>query len=85
MRIDGVTVGLGDAIVRRVADEVAALLVVTDRGESLMTVAEAAEYLRCKKKRIYDLCSQGRLPFEKEGSRTLIRRRSIDAYLRETD
>lgn len=83
MIVEGVTLDLGEDFAKRVAEEVAALLVVTDRGEALMTVAEAAEYLRCKPKRIYDLCSQGRLPFEKDGSRTLIRRRSIDAYLRE--
>lgn len=84
MKIEGATLDLGDGFVLQVANEVAALLVVTDRGEALMTVTDAAEYLRCKPKRIYDLCSQGRLPFEKDGSRTLIRRRSIDAYLRET-
>lgn len=83
MIVDGITLNLGDDFAKQVAEEVAALLVVTDRGEALMTVVEAAEYLRCRPKRIYDLCSQGRLPFEKDGSRTLIRRRSIDSYLRE--
>ena len=83
MVVKGLTLNLGDDFAKQIADEVAAILIVTDRGEALLTVAEAAEYLRCKRKRIYDLCSQGRLPFEKDGSRTLIRRKSIDAYLRE--
>lgn len=83
MRVNDVSLELGEDFVERVANRVAEILIVTDRGETLMTVAEAAEYLRCKPKRIYDLCSQRRLPFEKDGSRTLIRRRSIDAYLRE--
>ena len=51
MRIDGVTVGLGDDFVRRVADEVAALLVVTARGGSPRAVAGGAECLRCKAER----------------------------------
>ena len=83
MVVRGLTLDLGSDFAKLVAEEVAAQLIVTDRGEALLSVAEAAEYLRCKPKRIYDLCSQGRLPFEKDGSRTLIRRRSIDAYLRE--
>jgi len=47
----------------------------------LLTVEEAAEYLRCKPKRIYDLTSQRRLAFVKDGSRTLIRRDALDQYL----
>ncbi len=46
-----------------------------------MTIAEAAAYLRCKRHRVDDLLSQGRLERVKDGSRTLIRRRDIDVYL----
>lgn len=46
-----------------------------------LTVDEAAGYLRCKPKRVYDLCSQRRLPFVKDGSRTLLRRTDLDTYL----
>ena len=46
-----------------------------------LTVAEAAEHLRCRPKRVYDLTSQRRLPFVKDGSRTLLRRSDLDAYL----
>ena len=45
------------------------------------TVAEAAEYLRCKPQRIYDLRSSGRLPRHGDGSRVLIRRADLDAHL----
>jgi excisionase family DNA binding protein len=48
-----------------------------------MTVAEAAEYLRCAKQRIYDLTSAQRLPFYKFGSRVLLSRDEIDAWLAE--
>ena len=40
----------------------------------LMTVPEAAEYLRCQRQRIDDLLSQKRLTRVKDGGRTLIRR-----------
>jgi excisionase family DNA binding protein len=46
-----------------------------------LTVEQAAGYLACKPKRIYDLCSQRRVPFAKDGSRTLLRRTDLDAYL----
>ena len=46
-----------------------------------LTVERAAGYLACKPKRIYDLCSQRRVPFAKDGSRTLLRRTDLDAYL----
>ena len=46
-----------------------------------LTVEQAAGYLACKPKRIYDLRSQRRVPFAKDGSRTLLRRTDLDAYL----
>jgi excisionase family DNA binding protein len=46
-----------------------------------LTVAEAAQYLRCSRQRVYDLLSQRRLPRVKEGSRTLISREEIARYL----
>jgi excisionase family DNA binding protein len=46
-----------------------------------LTVGEAADYLRCAPKRIYDLLSQGRLPRHKDGSRVLLHRAELDAYL----
>lgn len=46
-----------------------------------LTVDEAAALLRCRRGRIYDLVSSRRLPRLKDGSRVLIRRADIDAYL----
>lgn len=46
-----------------------------------LTVAEAAEYVRAKPQRIYDLLSQGRLSRVKDGSRTLVSRVELDAHL----
>ena len=47
-----------------------------------LTPAEAAEYLRCSRQRIYDLCSMGALSRFRDGSRVLVAREEIDSYLR---
>ncbi|MEK6273223.1 MAG: helix-turn-helix domain-containing protein [Actinomycetota bacterium] len=77
-------VELPPEFVELIAERVAELL--ADRHPSsepppYLTVDQAAEYLACKPKRVYDLCSQRRLPFRKDGSRTLLRRADLDAYL----
>ncbi len=69
-----------DEIARRVAE-----LVSTSQVSPLLTVSEAAEYLRCSPKRIYDLTGQRRIDFVKDGSRTLIRREALDTYLKNGD
>lgn len=48
-----------------------------------LTVQEAAAYLRCKPKRIYDLSESGRLRTAKDGRRSLFRRSWLDAALEE--
>jgi excisionase family DNA binding protein len=78
------SVSLSDEDVERVARRVAALV-----GESqpavdpLLTVEEAADYLRCEKQRVYDLASSRRLAAAKDGRRSLFRRSALDAYLGE--
>ena len=71
-----------DEIVEAIAVRVAERL-RTGQPSPLMTVSEAAEYLRCQPKRIYDLTSQHRIEFVKDGSRTLIRREALDRHLSE--
>lgn len=46
-----------------------------------MTVEEAADYLRCSRQRVYDLVSSRRLPKYRDGTRVLLKRSDIDAYL----
>jgi excisionase family DNA binding protein len=76
--------GIVDDAVERVALRVAELLAgqlaPADRSPWL-DVGEAAGYLRCKPKRIYDLVSQRRIPVHRDGSRVLFRRDELDAYL----
>jgi excisionase family DNA binding protein len=74
------------ALVPTIAEQVAALLLertgsVPQSGSPWMSVAEAAEYMRCKPKRLYDLAGQSRVPAHKDGSRLLFHRDELDAYL----
>jgi excisionase family DNA binding protein len=68
-----------DVIARRaatiVSDELSA------KPEPFIGVGEAAEHLACKPQRIYDLVSQRRLEFHRDGRRLLFRRSDLDAYL----
>jgi excisionase family DNA binding protein len=50
-------------------------------SEPYLSVAEAATYLRCSDRRIYDLHSERQLKFVKDGKRLLTRASWIDAYL----
>jgi excisionase family DNA binding protein len=68
-------------LVRRVVDE---RLVAAGRREpepEYLSVAEAAERIRAKPQRVYDLLSDGRLTRHKDGSRVLVLRRELDAYV----
>ncbi len=70
--------------VERIAER-AAELVAERNGhaqDSWLSVAEAAEHLRCTPSRIYSLVSARRVPFHKDGSRTLFRRSELDDWVR---
>lgn len=69
-----------EAIARRVAEMLASSPVAAPAGE-LLTVREAAEFLRCSRQRVDNLLSQGRLPRVKEGRRTLVARAELERYL----
>jgi excisionase family DNA binding protein len=47
-----------------------------------LTVEEAATYLACAPKRIYELKAQGRIAHFRDGKRLLFRREDLDAALR---
>lgn len=69
---------LAEALAERLADRLRAEL---PEPRAWLTVAEAAEYMRCAPQRIYDLRSQGKLRHAKDGSRLLFRREWLDDYL----
>ena len=67
-----------DAIATRVAE---LLQPAPGAPEPWIGVDEAAAHLACKPQRIYDLVSQRRLPFRRDGRRVLFRRSDLDGYL----
>ena len=76
-----------DALAARIVSGVAAEIAGMKRAESpvYFTNDEAADYLRCKPQRIYDLVSERKLPVLKEGSRSLFRREHLDALVKERE
>jgi excisionase family DNA binding protein len=77
-----------EAIAQRTAEIVLARLDGQCGRESaslFLTVPEAAAVLRSKRQRVDDLLSSGRLSRVKDGSRTLIRREQLLAYLDNND
>ena len=80
-----VVVSLPAEVVEMIARRAAELLAEQQRHERpaspLLTIPEAAELLRCKRHRIDDLLCQRRLTRYKDGSRTLVRRREVEAYI----
>lgn len=79
----GLTLQLAPEALEAIAHRAAELL--REREPALpdyMTVAEAANYMRCgSKQRLYDLVSQGRIEPCRDGSRLLFKRSTLDAYL----
>jgi hypothetical protein len=74
-----------DELVERVADRVVRRLeaLPTSQTGDLLSIAEAAELLRCKPQRLYDLRSAGRLPRTVEGGRAVVRRSDIERLVSE--
>jgi hypothetical protein len=74
-----------DELVERVADRVVRRLeaLPTSQPGDLLSIAEAAELLRCKPQRLYDLRSAGRLPRTVEGGRAVVRRFDIERLVSE--
>jgi excisionase family DNA binding protein len=72
-----------DAVAQRAADLVVERLRSTRTESPYLSVAEAADYLRAKPQRIYDLLSSRRLTRFKDGSRVLLLREELDSYVGE--
>jgi excisionase family DNA binding protein len=48
-----------------------------------MNIAEAADYLACPKKRLYNLVGKGEIPHRKQNGRLLFSRSELDRWLDE--
>jgi excisionase family DNA binding protein len=72
---------LVERVAVRVAELVADRLPAAPEGSPWLNVDEAADYLRCGRKRIYDLVSQSRVPVHRDATRLLFRREDLDEYV----
>lgn len=76
------TVRLTDEQLAEIAERAAALVSASAPVVSpWLNVAEAAERLRCRKDRIYDLIALGKLHPRRDGRRLLLHRDDLDAYI----
>jgi excisionase family DNA binding protein len=76
------TVRLTDEQLADIAERAAALISKGAPAASpWLNVAEAAEHLRCRKDRIYDLIALGKLHPRRDGRRVLLHRDDLDAYV----
>ncbi len=78
-----VTVRLTDEQLAQIAELAAALVppTVAPVVSPWLNVADAAEWLRCGKDRIYDLIALGKLHPRRDGRRVLLHRDDLDAYV----
>lgn len=89
--LDALVGSLATSIADRIAkeiqrrDRIRQQQVAATATSPFMTIEEAAAYLRCKPQRIYDLVWTGRISRHKDGSRVLIRRDELAAYVRCTN
>jgi excisionase family DNA binding protein len=76
------TVTLTDEQLAEIAERAAALISADSPTVSpWLNVAEAAERLRCRKDRISDLISLGKLHPRRDGHRVLLHRDDLDSYV----
>ena len=69
-----------EAVAERVVELLAARATAA-RGSPYLSVAEAAEFLRADRQRVYDLLSSGRLSRIKDGARVLVAHAELECYL----
>lgn len=70
-----------DHLATRVAKELSCRL--SPPPEPYMNADQAAEYLACSKRRIYDLAERGALVSYRDGKRLLFKRHDLDNYVRD--
>lgn len=80
--MSSLSIDLPDDVIEQIASRAAELVAERQvQVDTWLTVCEAADYLRCPKSRVYSLVSAKRIPFVKDGSRTLFRRSALDDWL----
>ncbi|MFN8123804.1 MAG: helix-turn-helix domain-containing protein [Thermoleophilia bacterium] len=71
-----------ELIAKRAAEIVASQAAPPPPESPYLTISEAADYIRARRHRIDDLLSRGYLTRIKEGTRTLVSRAELEAYVR---
>ncbi len=71
-----------DALAQRLAPRMSETFTSSHPSPAWLGVTAAAEYLSCPTSRVYALVSARRIPFHKDGSRTLFDRTELDAWVR---
>lgn len=82
--MSGVHLTLDDASLEAIAQRAAEILQEQQpaaRSTPWRTPAEAAEYLRCGRQRIYDLVHAGKLDPRRDGARLLFHLDDLDRYV----
>lgn len=67
-----------DAIAARVADRLAARMPRPEPASRYMATSEVADFLRCPKRRVYELVGDGRLTRHGDGRRLLLLREEVE-------
>ncbi len=71
-----------EALAERIADKLSGSLPSQPKPQTpWLTASEAATYIGCGKRRIYDLAGANRIPLHREGSRLLFRRDELDGWI----
>lgn len=70
-----------DHFAATVAEELASRL--SPPPEPYMDADQAAEYLACNRRRVYDLAERGAIPHYRDGKRLLFQRHDLDSYVRD--
>ena len=70
-----------DSLADAVAARIKPAAPPTPTESTYLSVPEAAEFLRCRPQRVYDLLSRRRLARYRDGSRVLLSRSELERYL----
>jgi excisionase family DNA binding protein len=81
-----IQLAITDEVIEAIAERAAELVLERLDGAGagkpeLLDVDEAAEFLRCKRQRVYELRSAGKLNGYRDGGRLLFRRVELEVYV----
>jgi excisionase family DNA binding protein len=72
---------VADLVAAKVIDRLDAVSLADGQHDAFLDVEQAAAYLACDRRRIYDLVAQQKVEHYRDGKRLLFRRCDLDTYL----